>query len=253
VTLNLTTTSFDRANALALAHVCDRARDGFTIQDTGTDTQVLIVEEKDFVVVAFRATTNIRDWLTDLQIAKTDIPGGRAHIGFVHALDSVIAELIGSLSDLGFEKPLFICGHSLGGALGLLFGYLWEVQAEHPTSNIQQPTSNMRLQAVYTYGAPRVGNGTLKRSFNELLFDRTWNVVNAADPVPLVPPLLDGYRDCGGEVFMPSGGGLKINPWIGTELLADCAGLSRNFLAARWDALWMNHDLNRYIEKLEAA
>jgi hypothetical protein len=252
VILNLITSGFDRANALALAHVCDRARDGFTIQDTGTDTQVLIVEEKDFVVVAFRATTNIRDWLTDLQIAKTDIPGGRAHIGFVHALDSVIAELIGSLSDLGFEKPLFICGHSLGGALALLFGYLWEVECRNQTP-VPIPPRRARLTSIYTYGAPRVGNGALKRAFNGLLFDRTFNVVNAADPVPLVPPLLDGYRDCGGEVFMPSGGGLKINPWIGTELLADCAGLSRNFLAARWDALWMNHDLNRYIEKLEAA
>ena len=74
--------------------------------------------------------------------------------------------------------PIFVTGHSLGGALATLgAAYL----------------SGWGLAACYTFGAPRVGN----KEFSSSLQTPIYRVVNPLDTVPHIPTPLRGYRHAG--------------------------------------------------------
>ena len=46
--------------------------------------------------------------------------------------------------------------------------------------------------AMYTFGAPRVGNLAFAKAFDERMAGRSWRITNASDIVPSVPRLM-GY------------------------------------------------------------
>ncbi|MEQ8335073.1 lipase family protein [Nisaea sp.] len=144
-----------------------------------------------FVVVAFRGTEKkVSDWLTDADATPFEYgvtaKGGtkKVHSGFLNALtkktDShgqtaisrlrVILETKG-VDEKGQQLPLFLTGHSLGGALALLMTVLMK--------------SDM-CGACYTFGAPRIAN----YEFFENVKTPVFRVVNSADIVPRVPPVM---------------------------------------------------------------
>ena len=154
-----------------------------TLLDCGTDTQGFVAsrqpgEEPGMAVVCFRGTTDARDWMTNLDARKSpvfDSSGNRmlgyVHEGFHHAYKSVepqIHEHLEGVEDL----PLYIVGHSLGGALATLA--TWYLAGD-------------RLAACYTFGAPKVGDSGLGDRFRTPIY----RIVNGADPVPFVPPSRD--------------------------------------------------------------
>ena len=97
-------------------------------------------------------------------------PAGRVHKGFFKAYQSIEDPLIEALSHLQENKTLIITGHSLGGALA--------------TIAARELESRYNISACYTFGAPRVGDevwcGKIKT--------KIYRVVNAADPVTMLPP-----------------------------------------------------------------
>jgi predicted lipase len=87
--------------------------------------------------------------------------------------------------------PIFVSGHSLGGAL-----------AAFAALDIR-----MNLGAsvtLYTYGQPRVGN----TAFSDLLFQELTNkyirVTHYDDTVAHVPPLVSYFKHAGNEVWYKS-------------------------------------------------
>lgn len=150
-------------------------------------------DEKPYVALAFRGTEKkVSDWLTDADAVPTPIgrekderKEKKVHTGFLKAL-TINADANGKTAlervqeILGDEKtedgagnplPLFVTGHSLGGALALL------------TTVLFAPNVN---GACYTYGAPRIGN----YDFFENVKTPVFRVVNSADIVPRVPPIM---------------------------------------------------------------
>ncbi|MEB3291673.1 MAG: lipase family protein [Synechococcales bacterium] len=116
------------------------------------------------------------------------IAQSRVHQGFWNALQSVWSEIRTALATVrDRQQPLYITGHSLGGALAILAAAQF-AQAGEP------------IQAVYTYGAPRVGNRSFQQQFNAQLQDRTFRLVNDADIVPRLPAVTLGYIHTG-QVF----------------------------------------------------
>src|SRR5437762_8307681 len=116
--LNQNTTRWQAPNALALAMASQLAYEkagpidtttktwGFTRSDfiacppgVKWDTQAFVTSNAHAVLVAFRGTEDIRDWITDADavMAKTEV--GTVHYGFWAALDSVWEKLKQTISD----------------------------------------------------------------------------------------------------------------------------------------------------------
>jgi hypothetical protein len=149
-----------------------------------TDTQAMVIRreataaEPAFVVLCFRGTQQVRDWLTNLRSSPVPIANpktgegyiGNMHKGFHDAFTSAEQAIRERLEAEDVKNlPLYITGHSLGGALAVVA--TWYISAR-------------QLAACYTFGAPRVGDEGLLGWYKTPIY----RIVNAADPVPFVPP-----------------------------------------------------------------
>lgn len=138
----------------------------------------------DDIILCFRGTegTKVRDWLTDLDFWQSQLPLGgevyEVHGGFWEALSGVWGHMVQWLEakDAG-NKNIWICGHSLGGALASLALVRmvkkgWEGQ----------------VKGVYTYGCPRNVGQQLSERLNQTCKGKIFRFVNDEDIVPTVPP-----------------------------------------------------------------
>lgn len=107
-------------------------------------------------------------------------PEGSVHLGFRDAYAMarrIFAAALGEkIPDMATDRKLFICGHSLGGALGLV--HAAALKDQNPL--------------LYTYGMPRTFTLKAVQSLSEI---RHFRHVNDTDPIPSVPPdkALDNY------------------------------------------------------------
>lgn len=143
-----------------------------------------VKNESPYLVLAFRGTEKkVSDWLTDVKCIPTINEKSRVHTGFLEALTKykdfegnsvenkirIILEQSEARDESNELLPLFITGHSLGGALALL-----------ATKLVASDVNG----ACYTFGAPRVANYEYFRSVKTPVF----RIVNSSDIVPRVPP-----------------------------------------------------------------
>ena len=135
-----------------------------------------VENEPPYLVLAFRGTEKkVEDWLTDAHAIPKQKDGYRVHSGFYNAFGLVQEEIYEALKDErcfseeGKRFPLYITGHSLGGALAIM-----------ATKYLARDVEG----ACYTYGAPRVAD--YEFFFN--IKTPVYRVVNSSDLVPRVPP-----------------------------------------------------------------
>ena len=108
------------------------------------------------------------DLLADLMFAKKRQGDANVHQGFLGELDKLWEHVV---TDLDAETtspavPVFVTGHSLGGAMATLAGL------------------RRRFTEVVTFGEPRVGSNIA----SEFQAERHTRYVNGDDPVAMVPP-----------------------------------------------------------------
>lgn len=135
-------------------------------------TQAMLVSNDKYYALVFRGTeaTSKKDIKSDLNgIIKKCKSGGKIHTGFSKAFAEVHVDIQNYLNDLSDEKPLFITGHSLGGALA--------------TVATKKLTHRFGIAACYTYGSPRVGN----EDWMDGIKTPIYRLVNSADPVTMLP------------------------------------------------------------------
>lgn len=137
-------------------------------------TQAIVVRSETFVALAFRGTeaNRFEDVRADTRARlEPCASGGRVHAGFRDAFEIVHAQLARILDDEALrDLPLFVTGHSLGGALATLASK----RLRHPGG----------IAACYTFGSPRVGDD----EWISTLKDPVHRIVNAADCVSMLPP-----------------------------------------------------------------
>ena len=139
-------------------------------------------------VVVFRGT-EADDW-NDIKADANAIAAlaetvGKVHSGFKGEVDEIWPLIEKELE--ANTKPLWFCGHSLGGALATICG------GRCVLSYIK-----IEPAGVYTFGSPRVG---CRRYVNHVpLLHYRW--VNNNDIVTRVPPVLLGYRHSGTEQYL---------------------------------------------------
>lgn len=157
----------------------DRARFRFL---AGGGTFGFIAVSDGFCLVAFRGTASLKDWEFNIQTLPIAGPAGEVHRGFLDAYRPVAADVLGHLRAVRTNQPVWIAGHSLGGAIARICACDLHLVQGIP------------VQGIYTFGQPRVGNHKFLEASGSALASRTFRYVNHDDIVPHVPPFLLGYR-----------------------------------------------------------
>jgi len=176
----------------------------------GPGAQGHLVIGPDGAVLVFRGTErdDLDDLRTDLKVRLVRNGGGRGkvHHGFASALVEVWPELTRAVKKVG-ELPFFATGHSLGGALAVLAG---EALPE--------------LHSIYTFGAPRVGDGDFRDAYPHPVH----RLVHNNDVVPMLPPPLR-YRHIGKPVFIDEAGAVRLGSSLGERTSSRISGAITDF------------------------
>ncbi|ORX90312.1 alpha/beta-hydrolase [Basidiobolus meristosporus CBS 931.73] len=135
--------------------------------------------DKRKMVVSFRGSSNIQNWIHDVQFLPIDFEyphqasdyplGIKVHGGFFRAYESLRAqvrdaiELLGSiLADEFPEYELIVTGHSLGAAIAV-FAAMDLSQNYSGDKAAESFAINPKKMFVHTYGGPRIGNSGFAR------------------------------------------------------------------------------------------
>ena len=180
------------------------------------NTQAWIATNDDHIVVAFRGTEKptaiegLKDWLltnamnllvvpegrlgTDLAAAGV---GARFHQGFVEAIAEIWPAVLSGVEEemAKAERPLWVTGHSLGGALALFAAWLFTRKMIY-------------VHQIYTFGAPMIGNQVAIDAFNREFKGKLFRYTNQPDPVPRLPMyslLANEFVHCEEERLLDTG------------------------------------------------
>lgn len=201
------------------------------ISDKITDTHVLVVDGEDRIVIVFKGTTSTKNLKTDVnmfysnarallptKLGEVDPKGdeeaqqnailrssmwrrARIHKGFAVAYAAVGPQLLTIVKRLQDDRrrPVFLTGHSLGGALATVCSLDLFLRLGLTRKEI----------FVSTFGAPRVGNRSFWQIYNENV-PIHWRIVVGPDVVAKLPKV--GYKHVGKKVLLTVDGDLFIDP-----------------------------------------
>ena len=150
-------------------------------------TQCFIMSNDNIIVVAFRGTEAIEDWLTNINLDLTEGPfEGNVHQGFYTALSNVWTKIERTIAAFRENKPksLWFTGHSLGAALATL--------AVARLRDEDRP-----VDGLYTFGQPRTGDRQFARNFNFDFKPYNFRFVNNNDVVTRIPSRSHKYSHVG--------------------------------------------------------
>jgi pimeloyl-ACP methyl ester carboxylesterase len=218
-----------------------------TIAARSTDTHVRITRTEMDLIVAFRGTTDVRNWLTDLDCAWDLEDGCRIHRGFARALNSVQSQISAEIfASLREGRRIWLAGHSLGGALAML--YAWRFFNAH---------HELPFAGIYTLGQPRVGNCVFRDMYDYSgLKSRTFRIVHADDVIPRIPWLLGIYRHAGHEVFVSGARSqapvFRMDPSSRFKVPFDVGNVWRELRSGKL-ALLADHHVDTYLELFQTS
>ncbi|MBX3421719.1 MAG: lipase family protein [Pirellulaceae bacterium] len=196
----------------------------------------LLTTQYDCIVV-FRGTEpeNLEDIRASsdavLVIAETL---GRVHRGFKREVDLLWQPLEKLLKDN--QKPLWFCGHSLGGALAIISA---------GRCVLSPIPSNPK--GLFSFGSPRVGN----RKFINFVKLNHYRWVNNNDIVTRLPPRWLGYSHSGRELYMNAYG--QVREYTRWNKFRDrWLGFYLTLRQGRFDHV-ADHSISSYIQNLRQA
>jgi hypothetical protein len=160
---------------------------------------VVGVRTPNAIFVAIRGTMYLHDWLVNLRVTQyrhEALSSACFHKGFYRAVAAIMGpvseELRKLLSRAPKEIPIYVTGHSLGGAIAALMHALWGMRSSAEFVEGRGVAERwIRTRSAYTFGMPRYGN-----LHAVLAFRSPYHIYNERDIVPTVPPRWLGYENC---------------------------------------------------------
>ena len=151
-----------------------------------TDGVGFIAKRNNDLLIVFRASSTLINWIYNLEILQDQVPWNKAidpsisvHRGFYETYMSVRQQVRnGVQQNYKVGMRMVFVGHSLGGALATLA--LSDLVEEGIV-----PTVMTRL---ITFGSPRIGNAAWMNYFQDRFSPISTRVTNKRDLVPHLPP-----------------------------------------------------------------
>lgn len=226
--------SFEALGMTECAGLVDRAK----------GTAGFVIASPDMIAVVFRGTENRLDWWTNVIVGWTVLQGGvKVHTGFHNAYQPIRDLLFDKVAELlrAKRRPVYITGHSLGGALALM---ATAELANHDDAEVRDS-----IAACYTFGCPKAGD----KSFDQYVKAPLYRITNGVDLVPAVPPILTGYKHVGDTRYFGKIGiaPLRRPPNIPRKLWRTFLGLLQFYRTRQLIGI-ADHAMTVYISKLDA-
>lgn len=174
------------------SHVCTNVQ-STTITDASGF--VALDSTTKAIVITFRGSYSVRNWITDATFTFTDpklCDGCLAELGFWSSWVVVRDSIIETLNHTVSEHPdyeVVVVGHSLGAAVATLAAADIRTKG-HPSAKL------------YAYASPRVANPALAKHITAQ--DGNYRFSHIDDPVPKLPLLTMGYVHVSPEYFISS-------------------------------------------------
>ncbi len=105
-----------------------------------------VTEWDDTLVIAFKGSSTVREWLSNANVRLKRTPYGGIHAGFYNSIMQIGPPLLGLLlPGLLSGSKVIVTGHSRGGALATLFFFFLAL-------------NGFRAGGLHTFGSPKPGD-----------------------------------------------------------------------------------------------
>lgn len=208
--------------------------------------QAIVVEHLHYLAIAFRGTDEGADWVDNLDVGTEQTGFGKFHSGFLGSFNDVWPALRSKYEALrkvdlqqvdagGSQRsrPLFLTGHSLGGAMAT-------VAAAH-LLDLDWP-----FISVYTFGQPRAVHRDTRISFDIMAKERFFRFQNNCDIVSRIPARVRGYSHVGKCIYISEEGELHCDPGFWFRFLDAIDGAVESAKKFKLDII-IDHNMDNYL------
>lgn len=182
-----------------------------TVRDLDTNIQIEVIVRSRVLItisrlrrvifVSFRGTTlSFADFKADLDVRKVRYQSGfgesaRLHRGFFDAVLDCFDEVVERLRAMNKDPhvPVYVTGHSLGGAMAAIFHARLDEADFHPFRHRRRHHIPPAI-SCYSFGMPRYGDTGAKS-----ILPQPYHTFNELDAIPTLPPKLLGFADSANE------------------------------------------------------
>ncbi|WP_298441242.1 lipase family protein [uncultured Ferrimonas sp.] len=201
--------------------------------------QAMLVVHGDYLAVAFRGTDEPNDWLDNLNAFATDQLFGEFHRGFYQSFAALWPQIEADINRQQQQqsRPLFFCGHSLGGAMATIAA----AQLVH---------QDKPFTSLYTFGQPRAMTRATARIFNQEAKGRYFRFHNNNDLVTRVPARFMGYSHAGTYLYISEEKQIHQEPGFWFRFLDSVDGAVNSVLDLGLDAI-DDHGMEHYLAAIE--
>ncbi len=205
-----------------------------------SSAQGAMIEHEDYLCMAFRGTDEILDWIDNINAFSKQEMFGHFHTGFYNSLEDIWSDINKSYEKLLQDKkrPIFITGHSLGGAMAAIAAAKF-IHKDKP------------FTSVYTFGQPRAMTRETCRLFNAECKGRFFRFQNNNDIVTRIPARIMGYSHVGECLYISEEKEIHKDVGFWFKFLDSVDGVMENIKEKGMDCV-KDHDMADYLSAIKA-
>ncbi|MEB3229366.1 MAG: lipase family protein [Leptolyngbyaceae bacterium] len=215
-----------------------QAEDDEFLSVTGASNQSaqgILVEHDDYFCLAFRGTDELDDWMDNFNVFPQKVFFGEFHRGFWNSVEDIWEKLETRYRELreSNKRPLFLTGHSKGGAMATVAAAKL-IHRDWP------------FTSVYTFGQPRAMTAETARIFNVEAKGKFFRFQNNNDLVTRAPARLMGYSHVGTYVHISDDATICLEPGFWLRFLDQVDGAMGDLGEIGIDGV-KDHDMKHYL------
>ena len=200
--------------------------------------QAMFVEHEEWLAMVFRGTDQPADWLDNLAIRTEHTDYGDFHHGFHRSLEDVWETIYRAYTKAmdKDKRPLFITGHSLGGAMATVAAAKF-IYMDRP------------FTSLYTFGQPRAVTRETARLINSEAGKRYYRFQNNMDVVSRIPARISGYSHAGNNLYITNEGNIEDDPGFWFKFVDTVTDIKERLNVSE---MIEDHSMDDYLKAIEA-